>query len=125
MGALIVGCIFGLYFYLQSHQIIKTKRNTILYFSLIGIFSAIIIFILSFILVRSYKYKLLSELEETWEVVDLQENPQQKKKLQVENTTNRDLILQIPVTRRTITSPSPETMRECSNTQSPIKKTLN
>ena len=124
VSAMIISCIFGLYFCLRTRNIIKTKQNQIIYFSLIGILSVIIIFFLSFLLVRCYRYKLLSELEETWEVFDLQE---QKKNFREENVADVELILRvIPVKRRRITNISPETMTDIiSNTQVRMKKTLN
>ena len=127
VGSIIVGCIFGLYFSLRSRRIIQTKQNQVIYFSLVGILSVIIIFLLSFLLVKCYKYKLLSESEEKWEVIDLQDNLEQKKGLQEENLVDRDLILRvIPVNRRKITTISPETMTEIiSSTQVRMKKTLN
>jgi hypothetical protein len=127
VGSIIVGCIFGLYFGLRSRRIIQTKQNQVIYFSLVGVLSVIIIFLLSFLLVKCYKYKLLSELEETWEVIDLKDNLEQNKGLQEENIADKDLILRvIPVNRRKITSISPETMTEIiSSTQVRMKKTLN
>lgn len=70
--ALLSIAVYGLYCVLLLNGHIHSKRNKKIFLITVGIIVPIIIIIVSFIFIWFYKNRLISNLEQTWEIENLQ-----------------------------------------------------